>query len=605
MHPCIKLLAAAAALLAISSVWAEDKDLGNVVVTATRQAQRSNELLADVSLISRAEIEQAGQSTLIELLTQQAGIQSYSQGGPGKVTGLFIRGSGANQSVILIDGVRIGSATSGTPSLEQIPLSQIDHIEILRGPASALYGADAIGGVIQIFTRRGQGPAAVDAFVGFGSHNTRDLSAGLSGGNDAWSYSLRGSHDTTDGIKAINDKTKQPYSYDPNSSADGFRNSGMSGSLVFRPAAGHELGATVLRTEGRNWYEGGPSFDTHADVSQSVLGVYSRNQFSAPWTSTIRLNQSVDDSTSYAWYSPTGAKFKTIQEQVVWQNDIRLTPGNLLVALESLNQKAHGDTNFDKSRRIDSILVGWSGHYGDHRLQANVRRDDNSQFGAKTTGHVGYGYLFTPNLRIQGSLATAFRPPTFNDLYYPGYSNLDLQPETARNKEIGLIWEQGTTRAGITMYDNYVNNLIALDASYVPQNIGKARLQGTTLSYATVVSGFNISGNLDFLDARDALTDKRLPRRAREQANLRVKHSLGAWTLGGEWQLVGDRYDDTMETTHMGGYSVLNALARYAVNSEWSIEARANNLANKKYETSWGYGNLGANAFIGVRYTPK
>lgn len=605
MHPCIKLLAAAAALLAISSVWAEDKDLGNVVVTATRQAQRSNELLADVSLISRAEIEQAGQSTLIELLTQQAGIQSYSQGGPGKITGLFIRGSGANQSVILIDGVRIGLVTSGTPSLEQIPLSQIDHIEILRGPASALYGADAIGGVIQIFTRRGQGPAAVDAFAGFGSHNTRDLSVGLSGGNDAWSYSLRGSHYATDGIKAINDKAKQPYSYDPSSSTDGFRNSGMSGNLVFRPTAGHEIGATVLRTEGRNWYEGGPNFDTHADVAQSVFGVYSRNQFSAPWTSTIKLNQSVDDSTSYAWYSPTGAQFKTTQEQIVWQNDINLTQGNLLVALESLNQKAHGDTNFDKARRIDSILAGWSGHYGAHRLQVNVRRDDNSQFGAKTTGHAGYGYTFTPSLRLQGSLGTAFRAPTFNDLYYPGYSNPDLQPETAQNKEIGLIWEQDATRASVTMYDNRVRNLIALDSSYVPQNIGKARLQGTTLSYATKAYGFDVSGNLDFLDARDALTDKRLPRRAREQANLQVKRSFGAWTLGGGWQGTGDRYDDTMEMTHMGGFSVLNAFAHYAVNREWSIEARANNLANKKYETSWGYGNLGANAFMGVRYTPK
>jgi len=157
----------------------------------------------------------------------------------------------------------------------------------------------------------------------------------------------------------------------------------------------------------------------------------------------------------------------------------------------------------------------------------------------------------------------------------------------------------------VTMYDNRVRNLIALDSSYVPQNIGKARLQGTTLSYATKVYGFDISGNLDFLDARDALTDKRLPRRAREQANLQVKRSFGAWTLGGGWQGTGDRYDDTMEMTHMGGFSVLNAFAHYAVNREWSIEARANNLANKKYETSWGYGNLGANAFMGVRYTPK
>lgn len=615
MHSGIKSSAAPVAAVVFSSfsffmltaapARADDASPGSVIVTATRQAQRSSDLLADVSLIPREEIEQAGQTTLIELLTQQPGIQSYMQGGPGKVGGLFIRGAGATQSLILIDGVRIGSATSGTPSLEQIPLSQVDRIEILRGPASALYGADAIGGVIQIFTRRGQGPASGEFFAGFGSRATRDLSAGISGGDETWSYTLRGSHEATDGIKAIDDPAKQPYSYDPNRSTDGFRNAGMSGSLAFRPAAGHEIGVTFLRTDGRNWYESGAGFDTRADVSQSAFSVYARNPLGEKWTSTLRANRAVDDSTNYAGYSPGGAVFRTVQEQVAWQNDIRVSTGVVLLALESLNQKARGDTAFDRRRRIDSVLAGWSGHFGDHRLQANVRRDDNSQFGGKTTGHIGYGYAFTPDLRMRMSVATAFRAPTFNDLYYPGYSNPDLRPESAQNKEVGLTWERGTTRAGVTVYDNKVRNLIALDSNWVPQNIGRATLRGATLNGATRLGDVDIDASLDLLDARDALTDSRLPRRAREQGSLRLKRSLGAWTYGGEWQASGNRYDDTAEQLRMGGFSVLNVFARYALNGGWSIETRANNLGDRKYETSWGYGNPGASLFVGVRYAPK
>ncbi|MEK7736393.1 MAG: TonB-dependent receptor [Pseudomonadota bacterium] len=599
----------ALAFVLSSAVSSFAADYASVVVTATRQPTRASELLSDVSVIERAAIEQAGQSTLVELLSRQPGIQTSNNGGPGKASSLFLRGANPNQTVVLIDGVRIGSATLGTPALEQLPLSQIERIEILRGPASALYGADAVGGVIQIFTKRGQGPQAVDAFAGVGSHHTSDWSAGISAGDGAWSYSVRGGNYSSDGIKAIADKTKQPYSYDPSRSTDGFRNASLSTALTFRPASGHEIGATLLKTTGRNWYESGPNFDTHADVAQSVFSLVSRNRLGDGWNSTLRASQSGDDSTDYGPYTPNGANYKTTQRQLAWQNDIKIAAGSLLAAIESLQQKAVSGTNFDKSRDLNSLLFGWSGRYGEHRLQANVRRDENSQFGGKTTGYAGYGYQLSEALRAQASLGSAFRAPTFNELYYPGYGNPGLSPENARNREVGLVWEQGQQRAGVTVYNNRVSELIVTvcDASYncKPVNVGHAKLDGASLSYAGQLGELEVSANLDLLNARNAESGKRLPRRADRQGNLSLSRSLGAWRIGGEWQGVGDRYDSTTETKHMGGYGLLNVFGRYAMNKALAVEIRANNLGGKQYETAWGYGTSGANLFVGLRYLPK
>ncbi len=579
-----------------------------IVVTATRQQQRVNQLLADLSVISQEEIAQAGPATLAELLARQPGMQSSSNGGAGKVSSLFIRGANSNHTLVLIDGVRIGSVSVGIPALEQIPLSQVERIEILRGPSSALYGADAIGGVIQIFTKRGEGELKPEAFVGVGSYNSRELSAGFSGGSQDWSYSLRGSDYRTDGIKAINSEAKQPYSFDPSRQADGFHNASLSASLAFRPAAGHEIGGTLLQTKGRNWFEAGPNFDSRADLAQSVVGLYSRDRLADAWTSTLRVAQSVDDSNTYAPYSPTGSRAKTSQDQFTWQNDLRLPLGTLLLALESLQQQARVEGSFDRERRIDSALLGWSARQGDNRWQLNLRRDDNTQFGSKTTAYAGYGYQFSEALRAQLSAATAFRAPSFNELYYPYFGNDKLKPESALNKEVGLVWEQGSRRAGMTIFDNRVHDLIVTvcDASFncQPENLAKAKLRGTTLSYADKFYGYDFDGSIDLLSARNADTNMRLPHRADQQANLRMSRLVGQWTLGAEWQGAGARYDSTTETEHMGGYALLNAFARYAVNRGLSVEARANNLGDKKYETSWGFATQGANFFLGLRYAP-
>ncbi|MDD3352455.1 TonB-dependent receptor [Zoogloea sp.] len=592
---------AVAAVHPFSSTIAAPAEQATVIVTAARQAQRADEALADMTVIEREQIERAGPSfSLPELLARQPGIQMSSNGGPGKATDISMRGTNSKHTLFLVDGMRLGSATLGSAAWQDIPLSQIERIEIVRGPASALYGADAIGGVIQVITKKGSGAPKVNAFVGAGSHGTREVSAGVAGGTEQISYSLRGGYSQTDSFSAQNRKLST-YNRDN----DLYRNGNFSGSFAWRPTAGHEIGASVLYAESRSMYDSGRTYNNYNNAAQSAWSLYSRNRLSEGWASTLRFGQSIDDYENFASYAPQGATIKTTQEQLSWQNDIRLPIGSLLAAYENLHQKAVNEGTFDVSRTINSFLLGWTASLGAHKLQLNARHDDNTQYGGKTTGYAGYGYQINPSLRIQGSIASAFRAPTFNELYYPGYGNAGLKAESAYNKEVSLLWEKGGHNLSATYYRNRISNLIANDQNFIPQNVANARLEGVTLGYGGQWAGFDLNASVDFLDPKDLDTDKRLPRRTNQFANLSISRRLQALTVGTEWRGSGNRYDRAGEIRPMGGYGILNAYAKYALTHEWAVEGRVNNLLDKQYETAYGYNTPGANLFFGVRYAPK
>lgn len=607
---------AALAIAAAFPAGAADSELNPVVVTATRQAQRANEALADVTVIERAQIEEAGASfSLPELLARQPGIQMATNGGPGKTASIFLRGGNGNHTLLLVDGMRVGSATTGTASWQDIPLSQIDHIEIVRGPASALYGADAMSGVIQIFTRKGEGAPRVEAFAGAGSYGARELSAGVSGGAERLSYALRGGYTTTDSFSAKSPRAS--FGYNPD--RDPYRNTSLSGRLDYRIADGHELGATLLATEGRNHYDGDTGFDNYNNSAQRIFNLSSRNRITAGWTSTLRFGQAMDEYEGFTRAKPQGSTIRTTQNQFVWQNDVRLPLGSLLAAYENLHQKVLSEGAFDGGRTVNSALLGWTAGIGAHRVQLNARHDDNSDYGSKTTGYAGYGYQILPTLRVTGSVGSAFRAPTFNELYYPSYGNPNLKPENAYNKEVGLVWEQGLSSVSVVAFRNRVSDLIVnfKNAAGVslPSNVREARIQGLSINGATRLAGFDLEAGVDFLDAKDVNSDANLPRRAKQSGHFRISRSAQRITGGVELVGVGGRYDavsfstsslgTATERDRMGGYGLLNAFVKYAVSRDWSLEGRANNLLDKQYTTAYGYNTPGANVFFGVRYAPK
>lgn len=588
--------------------------LNTIQVTATRQEQAVSELLSDVSVIQREELEQAGPSTLLDVLSRQPGIEFSSNGGPGMAGDLRIRGTESKHVLVLVDGQRVGSATLGTVSWSRIPLSQIERVEVLRGPASSLYGSDALGGVVQIFTKRGQGPLAVSGDLSFGSYGTRSLAAGLSGEQNGWRYALGLSDYHTAGFSAVRNPRSSAYNPD----ADGYHLASVNGSLSYAPAKGHEIGVSFLSNKGRNAYDGGFSAVTAARDYQTETDVYAakvfmKNAISDTWRSTLSAGRSQDKAVSYT-NAVMSSIFNTTQEQWAWQNDIKLPLGNALLAVESLRQSISGTSAFTVSARtINSLLAGWNGNLGAHSLQVNLRRDQNSQFGGRNTGNLAYGYRLDKAWRVHGAYGTAFKAPTFNDLYFPntpfvGVGNPALQPESSRNAELGLRFDNGRSKASLLYFRNRVENLIQWVETppgsffYSPVNVASARIQGWTGSYQRHSGNWTLGANLNLQDPKDTASGKQLNRRARQFGTLTLDHVSGPWTAGAELQAVGARWNDVANTQRMGGYSLVNLHATYAVNKDWSLYARVNNLFGKVYETARDFGVPGSSVFVGVRY---
>lgn len=611
MNHSLRFVLAFAPILPLTTAHAQQLAvLDAMVVTASRQATRVSEVLSDVSIVEREEIEQAGHSTLEEILSRQPGVEITANGSAGAASNVLIRGTNGNHVLLLIDGVRVGSATSGNLPWSRIPSSQIERIEILRGPASSLYGSDAIGGVVQIFTRQSDAPLSVNAEVGMGSYGTRVFNGGVTGRKEGWRYGLNASRYSTDGFNS------RPWTSTANPDADGFSNNVINGRLGYEFAPGHEASFSYFHSEGENKYDGTGVLNDWRIASRQSSGMVSlKNAITRHWTSTFSVGQSLDKSVSLN-DGVFQSNFRTDQRQFGWQNDVRTPIGNFLLAAERLEQSVDTSTRYRLTERTNnSALAGWTHGIGGHRLQANLRHDDNSQFGKKNTGSLAYGYRFSENWRANASVGTAFKAPSFNDLYSPlsageikTVGNPKLLPEEAKNREISLHYETGAHLYSATWYLNRVENLIIwpkTGAVRMPTNVSNARLEGVTLAYSGGIGSYTFQASYDYLDAKDVATGKRLPQRAEHKALLSVGQRLGQWEWRAEAQGNARRFNDEANLVGMGGYGLFNLYGAYHFNAETSVFARLNNVFDREYVLIDTYATAGANFFMGLRYSPK
>lgn len=598
---------------------AEDINLDDVVVTASRVPQTRESVIADVTVIDQEEIKRAGQSTLVELLAHQAGIEISSSGGAGTASGVFIRGTNTSHVVVLIDGMRVDSATLGTTAFENLPLGQIEKIEILRGPASTLYGQDAIGGVIQIFTKKGEGAVKFNGNVGYGSYNTKRANAGVSGSVGDTSFALNVSSLDTNSFSAINTKNKD-YN-----DKDTYRNLAFSGKVSHQIEVGHEIGLQLLHSDGRVHFDNScptsdpvtfecitQKFDSKTDSKQYSFSVFSNNQFTDFWLSKVRIGEGVDESRTFDFGSVTGGDFyKTRQFQLSWQNDFKLPIGTLTLLYDNLNQNVNSSVSYTVAERDnDGFVASYLLNYDAHSLQLSARHDSNSQFGSHNTGSLGYGYKINPNWRITGSYGTAFKAPTFNDLYYPFFGNPNLKPELSRNIEASLRYQADNTSASATIYHQKVRDLIGYDDAFNVMNINKARIDGLSLSANQHFDNLNMGGSIDIQSPKDEKLDKLLVRRANRHASLYANYTLGDWRFGAETIASSIRYNNSTNSKSLGGYVLLNATVDYKFAKDWSVQARANNILDKEYALALDFGGEayntpGANLFVNIRYQPE
>jgi vitamin B12 transporter len=592
---------ACAAETARAQIQPKSATLDRVFVTAARLPQPIDELIADVTLITADEIQRAGADSLVELLSRAPGVEIATNGGPGSVASVFLRGANRGHTLVLIDGLRVGSSSDGATALEAIPLSEVDRIEILRGPASSLYGADAIGGVIQIFTRRGEGAFRANASAGYGTYGTASGTAGIAGSAGALRFALQAGARRSDGFNAIGDPAN--FSYNPD--RDGYRGESASGSLAYRFATDQELSAQLFHSRLNAQFDAGPGFDDRTITTLDAYSIASRNRLASFWMSRLEAGVGDDDSLSETGFGPS--RFRTRQRQYAWQNDFVLPKTTVSLAVERREERLASDVDFAVTSRNTNAVTGvWQWTDGPQAMQANLRRDSSSQFGARTTGALGYGYLLGGGFRLSASYGTSFKAPTFNDLYYPGFSNPDLEPETAHNAEIALRYAGAPLSAGVVAYRNRVRDLIVFqcDASFncAPQNVANATLEGVTLELGTRVADTDIAASVDLQRPEDDATGNLLPRRARRHGSMTVARSWNALRLGAEVIASSARFDDAANTRRMGGYALVNFNAEYALAAGWTLFARLTNAFDKHYELAAGYNTPGAAVFAGVRY---
>ncbi len=588
--------------------------LDPVAIVGTREPLALSRSSADIVVIDAETIRNTTADSVEDLLRRAAGIQLARNGGPGQPSGYFVRGISTNGTLVFIDGVRVGSATLGQAEFEALSLAQIDRIEVLRGPASSLYGADGVGGVIQIYTRRGEGSPRVTGGVVIGGYRSRHGDLGVSGSQGGFDYAAALGRDSSRGVSATRPGAQFGI-FNPD--ADGYSRNFGNLRLGYTPAAGHRIGVGILETHLNSQYDSAdfdaefnpdPSADFRTRLTTRVAAIDYRGTISPVWTTSLQLANSVDDSKSGGM---TISRFKTERDQATWQNALNLgADQQLVLAYEYLRERATGDGFTDALRRHNSaFVVGYSGRFAAFGVQADLRRDANSAYGDNTTGRLGVNYEVVPGLKLRALAGTSFRAPTFNDTSYPFFGIATIKPERGRSMEVGANWQSGTTSAALTLYRNRVRDMIGFDpdpnGTDCPQgffgcaaNTSRARLQGATLSIGQRWGDLEVRGTADLLDAVDADTGVRLARRAAHQETLAADYAIGAWSIGGSLLDVGSRPDGVV----LGGYALLDLRATWRFLPQWRLEAKLLNALDHRVEPLRDYQGLGRQAWIGVRF---
>jgi vitamin B12 transporter len=585
-------------------------ELDDVIVTATRTAVTVDDSLAPVSVITRADIERLQARSVLDLLRGLPGVQTASNGGPGKQASLFLRGTESDHLLVLIDGIKVGSATAGSVAFQDLPVEQIERIEIVRGPRSSLYGSEAIGGVIQIFTRRGSQPGVTPQFSAtFGSHNTREATAGVNlNGERGW-LAANLAHADTDGFNSCTGQASPGagcFTFEPDD--DPYRNSSASVRAGWRFSDAADVEANVLRAEGRNAYDG--SFVNESIYRQQVVG--SRLHLRAG--ERVDLNFIAGSSQDFSDNYGSGvfqSKFDTTRDNYSAQADISLARNQLLsLGADYVDDEVESTTAYDESSRSDTgVFVQYQGKAGAQDFQASLRNDDNEQFGNHTTGGLAWGYAFSQGLRLVANYGTAFKAPTFNELYFPGFGNANLTPEESRSVELSLRGQGEAGRWELHAFQTHVDDLIAYDAAiFAPGNVDKARIRGLEASFATELAGWTWNSSVTLLDPKNqspGFNDgNELARRAKQTGRVDLDRRFGSFGFGLTAEGQGKRYDDLGNTRRLGGYGTLDLRADYAVNSDWLLQARVANVADRDYQTAAFYNQAGRTYTVTLRYRP-
>ncbi|QSL88471.1 TonB-dependent receptor domain-containing protein [Pseudomonas atacamensis] len=608
------LLLPTASVLADTFEREQALKLPDTLISANRQVEARNDSSAANTVFTREDIDRLQPSDVPDLLRRVPGVQVAQTGGRGSLPGIYIRGTQSAQSLVLVDGQRIGNSTSGDSNLQHLNIEQIERVEVLRGSRSVIYGSDAIGGVIQIFTRRGTEQGLQPRLhVGFGSQQTWERSLGLSGGDDKTRFNLGASLDETAGL----DRTHESYPSD--SDHDAYRNKSLSLSLSHALTDDVEVGANLLDNRGRSEFDspsGSVQQQPYSDFNVSSVSNYFDARVNNIWKTRVEFGHTENREKTLDKLFDEHYVFNTYRDSVNWQNDLALDARNsLIVGSDWYEDRVNSSTAFDEDSRWNRAA------FIQHRYEADsfstelgLRHDDNEQFGSENSWSGTFTLPLNPDNDVLLSYSEGFRAPTFNDLYYPSYSNPDLKPETSKSYELQWRSKLGeNSRVEASLYQIDLKDAIIYADGRPPQNVASARINGFEAALKHELFGWQSNLGVAIIDPRDRDTGHTLARRARRTASWDLDRQFDRLGLGASWQLVSGSYDDLNNTQSLGGYGTLGLRSSWALSREIKLDLKVDNLLDKGYSRAnysydgaqYGYREEGRAWMFGVTWTPE
>lgn len=615
------IAAAVASILSTAIANAADElSADEIIVTAARIEQPLSRVIGATSVITRQDIERRQAHSVQELLRGETGVNIVNNGGLGKLSNVFLRGADAEQVLVLIDGVRVGSATSGTTSFEFLPVDQIERIEIVRGPRSSLYGADAIGGVIQIFTRRADGLAFN---LGTGSNDTYRGGASFGAVSDQAWFNVTASHTRSEGYNSCTGRPATPpffadgggcFTDEPDD--DAYDNTSGSVRAGYRIGERAEVEATALMASGVTEFDGG--FANETDFSERVLTLRGLARPTDAWDLSLTVGQTRDDRDDF-YDDPLAAdrerkagEFKTERRSASLQSDLKLAQSRVLTfGVDYLDDRVESMTAYEETTRDNVGVFGqFQGELGAHQALLAARYDDNEQFGSHTSANLGWKWAFAQNYSLTAAWGSSFGAPTFNDLYFPGFSNPELKPEEGRSYELGVAGRADAVRWSVTAFENRIDDLIVYDSRiFAPNNLNEARIRGVEVDANATLGAWAMSLGYTGIDPRNrspgANYDNLLPRRARHSGHVEIGRAFGALDARARLTAEGSRYDNVANTQRLGSYATVDLTIDYAINDAWSVQGKIANALDRDYSVVRFYPQDDRTFFASLRYQPR
>ena len=598
------------------SGWAQDS-ADSLVVTANRFEQPEKTILAATSVVTRADIDRWQSTSVLDVMRRLPGVDTAQSGGMGQLSSLFIRGTNSSHVLILVDGIRLNQAgVTGSSDLSQFPISLVQRIEYVRGPRSAVYGSDAIGGVVNIITTRAKDGTTLNAGVGSRGYQNYGGSTQQTLG-DSTRVTLAGDYTYTKGFDVVADGNNGGLAQ---TDRDGFMNKTLYGALDH---AFSDQWSGFVRGFG---YSNRTAYDGYYSSFTPDVLVDTRQLYSQTWDAGLRFNDDILHSqllTSYSHskdynYDPNLGRYDSTatldeikQYNVQWLNSVDVGHGNIGAGVDWQKQSTEPGTNYVTNgydlRNTGVYLTGLQ-QFGDFTLEGAVRSDDNSQFGRHGTWQSSAAWEFVEGYRFVASYGTAYKAPNLGQLY-GFYGNDHLDPEESKQWEgafegltAGVSWR-------VSGYRNDVDNLIDFDNNLQQYyNVGKARIKGVEATASFDTGPLTHTVGYDYVDARNAATNELLDRRAKQQ----VKYQLDTQIYDFDWSLtyhyLGTRYDTDFgaypsEKVKMGGVSLWDVAVSYPVTSHLTVRGKIANLFDKDYETVYGYQTAGREYTLSGSYT--